>query len=899
VPGYEVLRELGRGGMGVVYLARQVGLRRLVALKMILAGGHAGEAARARFRTEAEAVARLQDPHIVTVHEVGEHQGLPYLCLEYVEGGSLARRLDGTPLPARPAAQLVEALARAADYAHRRGVVHRDLKPANVLLAADGTPKITDFGLAKLLDEADGPTGTGDVMGTPSYMAPEQTGQHGHPVGPATDVYALGAILYELLTGRPPFKGATALDTVFQVAHQEPVPPRRLQPGVPRDLETVCLKCLAKEPAKRYASAGGLADDLDRFLQDRPTLARPAGKLESLWRWCRRSPKVAGLAAALAVALAAGFAAVTGLWLRADEQRARARAHEVGAEEQRRQAEANYRLALQAVDDYCTKVANDPRLREKDLEPLRKELLQTAVGFYQKFVTERSADRQVRAELGRAYIRLASLTSDIGDKEKAIRFYGQALAVWDELAHEQLECPYYRDRQANCHDNLALLYRDTRRPAEAEESHRRALRILEALVQDHGNVAEYQDSLASSYNGLGNLYSRTGRLDDAGTAYGKALTIRKKLTTDHADVASYQANLATVQSNLGILYRRTGRRDEAKTAYLEAIRTLESVAPDVPAPAKYQAQLAATYLNLGNVYKDGRQTDKAEAAFWKAEDIADRLARGHPAVDDYQDLLATARNGLGNTYSAVGRLPQAEAAFKKALEVARPLARKRPQVSKYTVLVGGLYCNLGDLARELKKYQDGLVWLDQAIQTLQPEARPVHRNATAKRYLRNAHFDRALIWTAIGKQAEALKDLDRALQLEPQPGRAKTRSQRAVVLARQGLYRRAVDEVMALKATRPDPDDWVPFHAACVYSRASAWVRQDATLSSADRDKLAEDYADRALAWLGRARAAGFFNDPANAEDLKQEMDLDPLRPRPAFQKLLAEVAKPAKPAGK
>ncbi len=263
--GYEVLGLLGSGGMGVVYKARDVRLKRLVALKMILAGAHARPEERDRFRREAEAVARLQHPNVVHVYEVGEQDGRPFLALEYVGGGSLAERLGGKPQPADEAARLVRALALAVHAAHRQGIVHRDLKPANVLLAEDGTPKVTDFGLAKRLDEA-GLTQTGAVLGTPSYMAPEQAVGDSRGVGPHTDVYALGAILYELLTGRPPFEGATLLETLEQVRAQEPLPLRRLRSDVPRDLETICRKCLEKEPARRYASAQSLADDLGRFL---------------------------------------------------------------------------------------------------------------------------------------------------------------------------------------------------------------------------------------------------------------------------------------------------------------------------------------------------------------------------------------------------------------------------------------------------------------------------------------------------------------------------------------------------------------------------------------------------------------------------------------------------------
>jgi serine/threonine protein kinase len=330
VGNHEILGEIGRGGMGVVYKARQLGLNRLVALKMILAGADAGQRERTRFRAEAEAAARLQHPNIVQIHEIGEHDGRPFLALEYVVGGSLEEKLTGEPWPATDAARLIETLARAMQHAHERGVVHRDLKPANVLLVSGGVvnqPKITDFGLARRLPvrdtAAESPTAqpaptaqtrSGAIVGTPAYMAPEQAAADSRNIGPAADIYALGAMLYELLTARPPFQGVSVLAILEHIRTREPLPPSRLLPGLPRDLETICLQCLHKEPTRRYPSAVALADDLGRFLRGEPIHARPTPGWEKAWKWVKRRPAVAALLGTLVVLTVVGLTSVTLLW---------------------------------------------------------------------------------------------------------------------------------------------------------------------------------------------------------------------------------------------------------------------------------------------------------------------------------------------------------------------------------------------------------------------------------------------------------------------------------------------------------------------------------------------------------------------------------------------------------
>jgi tetratricopeptide (TPR) repeat protein len=308
VPGYEILAELGKGGMGVVYKARHEQLGHLVAVKMILAGAHARDRDVVRFLAEAGAVAHLQHANIVRLHEFGQYQGLPFFTLEFMPGGSLAGKLQQEPLLPREAARIVEQLAHGMFHAHQAGIIHRDLKPHNVLLASDGTPKITDFGLVKRVESGDELTHTGDVMGTPSYMAPEQARGDTKHVGPAADIYALGAILYECLTGRPPFKGPSTWDTLTQVMSQDPVPPSRLQPKVPRDLETICLKCLHKEPQRRYPSSSALAEDLRRWQAGEPITARPVGLLERGVKWVRRRPTLARAYLAIGIAVLAMLA---------------------------------------------------------------------------------------------------------------------------------------------------------------------------------------------------------------------------------------------------------------------------------------------------------------------------------------------------------------------------------------------------------------------------------------------------------------------------------------------------------------------------------------------------------------------------------------------------------------
>ena len=456
VPGYEIESVLGRGGMGVVYKARHLTLKRIVALKMVLAGGHAGPHQLARFRIEAEAVARLQHPNIVQIHEVGVADGHAYCALEFVEGGTLAGKLAGKPMPAGEAAKLVEMLARAMQLAHSRNVVHRDLKPANILLTADGTPKITDFGLARQMDSDSGETQAGAVMGTPSYMAPEQASGNAHAAGPAADVYALGAILYDCLAGQPPFKGKTVIETLDQVRTQDPAPPSRYQASIPLDLDTICLKCLRKEPEKRYASAAELADELVRYQQGEPILARPVGRFERALKWVKRNPVMAAAVAAvfmlmLLVSITATVFAVQMTLkneaIKAERAKAEQKATEaennrqladqkaIEAENNRQLADQRYDLALESLTLTSNRLPQQLSLLPGS-QLVREHILEQFAKMMEKTLVEKdSSGLTGRAEMT-ARVGLGDLYKAQGKLSEAAAQYRQAQDIGRRLFDE-------------------------------------------------------------------------------------------------------------------------------------------------------------------------------------------------------------------------------------------------------------------------------------------------------------------------------------------------------------------------------------------------------------------------------------------------------------------------------
>jgi serine/threonine-protein kinase len=730
VPGYEVLGVLGRGGMGVVYKARQLNLDRFVALKVLLAGPHADPLLRARFRVEAEMSARLAHPNIVTVFDVGEAGGLPYLALEYVEGTALARELAGTPRPGPDAAGVVRTLARALHHAHQQGVLHRDLKPANVLVARDGTLKVADFGLARRVEGGERLSQTGAILGTPPYMAPEQASGVARQVTAAVDVYALGAILYELLTGRPPFLAADSLQTLLLVLTTEPVPPRRLDPEVPADLETICLKCLRKQPEHRYATAAALADDLDRFLEGQPIHARPVSRWERAWKWARRRP-----AAALLVVVSV-LATVTLLvrgWL------ANAR-----LQFQKGRAEGRLQRTLVVVNRLLWRVRDDLDLwaDTPEVVKVRQKFLADLLDVFEELKDERSDDPRVRLEIGRVLFYIGTIQNSLGRYEAAAKTLGEAIDLFADLERANPRAPEYPRERAQALYWCGVIRQNQGRRKEAEEALRAALEVRAELARRHPEPAHRQ-ALAQSWSALGEMLG-----DDA--AHREALRLREHLVKEHPEDADYQSDLAQSHHDAARRLYDKGRFAEAEHRYRQELALRREVLRRASGSAMHRRNLGLCLGRLANVLRKKRRGEAA-AAFAEAEAVFRKLARDFPNIPTFQMELAAALSSRGFLLAEANQPRQAGPLLDEAVRLGEALLPSHGRGPEFRLLLAGWYSNRGAALLMQDQVAGALADFDRAYR-LAPKPALTHNNR-GRPYLRR------------GDLAQAIAALDRAIAL--------------------------------------------------------------------------------------------------------------------------------------
>lgn len=647
---YELQEIIGRGGMGVVYRARQKKLNRTVAVKTILAGRLARADQIERFHREAEAAARLDHPGIVPVFEIGEVDEVVFFSMGYVEGQSLADQLEQNTLTPRRAAEVVRQLANAVHYAHKTGVVHRDLKPSNVLLDAQGNPRITDFGLAKLIDQ-DGMTVTGAVVGTPSYMSPEQAGGQTDLIGPVSDVYGLGAILYACLCGHAPFRGPSTVATLRMVTTDRATPLRQLRSDIPRDLETICEKCLEKVQAGRYQSAQELASELERFLDGRPILARPMPAVVRLGHWCRRNPVTAGLLTTVAVSLIAGIA-VSGYfaWL-ADKRATKAERGFAAATEQSELALKTLQTVIYTVQERMKEI---PEARET-----RRELLVQVLGDLEKVSAGYVTQATVNRDSAKVLADLAQLYTQIGDDaggdviELMDKHYRRAVEIYLALVAET------PDDESLLKDafRIANLYGDTareyRRFQDAIWAHRRGRQIAEGWHRRSPDNPSAQVAYLKSSEALGEALLRSGDKDSCREFILSAEKLSEAYAAKHPGINAL-SDLARCYCTVGDMYRDIGQYAEAEAAYERMCDTTKKQIALAPDDKMLLGDQSTDYERLGDLQLSMKNYEKAREYFEEAVRFSEMYM-----ADDPNDLYRMQESTWG--YS---KLAQACAALK-------------------------------------------------------------------------------------------------------------------------------------------------------------------------------------------------------------------------------------------
>jgi serine/threonine-protein kinase len=835
-------------------------------------------------------------------------------------------------------------------YAHQRGILHRDIKPANILLDAARQPHITDFGLAKRLNrEAEpatlgtgqeslstadylgpkdgGLTQTGSILGTPSYMAPEQASGQKGLVTTAADVYSLGAVLYELLAGRPPFRGATPLETLRQLMEKEPEPPRASHPEIERDLETICLKCLQKDPRQRYASALALAEDLERFLTGKPILARPVGNVERVWRWCRRQPALAsasGLAAAALVAVVVGsilFAfrearhAEELSYEQAQTQAAlkEARRQTRTAERQQALAEESFRQAHQAVND-CVKVSNKLE-KAPYLQPLRKELLEAALRYYQTFLEQRDQDPKLRKELADTHRRVGDINSAIDSQTRALQAFQKSLEVYEDLLRENPADVRVQEEAAQIRHRLGI-HQPTLEAAL--KVHQENLTRIEQALRDHPDNLSLQATQTLTYNSLGVTHRKMGHLNESLRCFGLACDLQQGLVVQHPDNPAVARNLALYINNLGIYQDDTGHGDEALKSFQRALAIRQKLAQADPKNELYQLDVSASSRDIGMIQSNKGQKKEALEAFQQARAIRERLVRANPSVTRYKADLAFSHRDVGRALRDLGRLDEALVAFEKSRVLQDQLIKGNPTVAQYQfdlaqsqLMAGdvyqvkkhqaealghwfawGVYLATKHQADALQAYQQARIILEELVQK--------HPQNLDYTHILGVNLDNlGVTLKQTGQLKEAATALEQAVAYQKTAfGKAPQVKQYRDFLDRHyvhlaEVHRAAGNAAAAVAVSLERRQLWEGHGRPLVQvardlARAAPVVGRGKTDLSAAEQAERRHYRDLALETLRQAVANGY----KDGDYLRKQKDFEPLRQRAEFQELVQSIKK-------
>jgi serine/threonine-protein kinase len=801
---FQLLRLHDRGGLGEVYVARDQQLHRIVALKRIKKAHGTDREKRARFLVEAEITGRLEHPGIVPVYGLGTFDdGRPFYAMRFIRGDNLKSAIaqfhadeSANRDPGRRTLALHKLLRRfldvcnAIDYAHSRGVLHRDLKPGNIMLGKFGETLVVDWGLAKTVGRPEAAPAQGTLddrtlvpqsgsdlrgtelgarLGTPAFMSPEQAAGKTDALGPASDVYSLGATLYCLLTGRAPFDGADIVELLHKVERGDFPPPRQLKPWIHPALEAICLKAMATDPARRYESPRKLTDDIEHWLADEPVSAWRDPLAERVGRWMRRRRTLVTAAAATLVAATVGLAAVLVVQARANG--ALNKANNLLAESVRREQKANadlgaaasqiqarFDLALEAIKTFHTGVSEDVLLKNDNLQPVRDRLLKGAAEFYKRLGDKLSgqSDRGSRRALGQAYFEMATLASRLGATEQGIANHRQALAVRRALAEGAEADDQVKAEVGRSLHHLGALLMESGRTDEARNSLEAARTLLEDLTGASPADTWFQRELALSHIDIGNLLRDTGKLAEAMASLDSARVISQKLANAHPAVTQFQRDLAISHNNIGNLLLQAGKPKEALASYQAALAIQQRLADANPAVTEYQRLLALSHRNIANLLS---QTGKAAAAlesYQAARAIQQRLADASPAVIQFQSDQAQTHSDIGYLLSQTGKPREALVSYQAALAIQQKLADANPAVIQFQPDLVYTRARIGLLLSQTGKPGEGLASLQAALAIQQ---RLADTNPALTRFqsnLADIHGTIYMLLFQTGKAAEAL-----------------------------------------------------------------------------------------------------------------------------------------------